>query len=77
MFIFFLRLIVSQPFSDPYNLTLIFTGVCVCVEIIIHGFPCFSKYLFVKGIELGQIREKGAVPEMVTMFSGEGHKKNS
>lgn len=46
--------------------------MCDCVGVVIPGFPCFGKYLFVKGIEVRQTEEKkGLCPEMETMFLGE------
>lgn len=32
-----------------------YLSVCGCMGVIISGFPCFGKYLFVKGIERGEI----------------------
>lgn len=77
--IFFLRLIVSQPFSDPWITShFLLILLCVLVWTVILVFSCFGKYLFVKEIDVKQKEKKKELcPEMTAMFSDDEKRKRA
>lgn len=47
--------------------------MCACVGMVISEFPCFGKYLFVKGLEVRQMEEKlGTVSQDGDISAGKG-----